>query len=179
MLFMVVIVGNPGIGTALARRLVETGELRRWPPVARFGRGLAKGVEEYRVALTLLKVGWHKPFVLATALSAAMLLNKCLVGYVLVKGLGFEGTYVDVAARQSLQWLLIYFSPSPGGSGVAEATVPAFLEGIVPIGHVLEFTVLWRVLTSMLGAGLGGVAAVAAFTGRAKVAPSDAPPAAR
>ncbi len=175
---LAVIIGNPGLGSTLADRLVaagQGGDGRRHHFIASVGKKLARGVADYRAALETLRSGWHRPFVAATALSALMLLNKCAVGYVLAAGMGFQGSYVEVAARQSLQWLLIYFSPSPGGSGIAEATVPAFLSGIVPAGQMVEYALLWRLLTAYLGAAVGALTAARVLSSRSRTSPAATP----
>lgn len=172
-LLLALIVGNPGLGSALAGRLAargRRGETRRHRLMAAAGHGLERGVADYRAALDTLRAGWHRPLAAASLLSTLMLLNKCAVGYVLALGMGFEGGYVELAARQSLQWLLIYFSPSPGGSGIAEATVPAFLAGIVPAGRMVEYALLWRFFTAFVGAVVGAVVAITLFSGQRRAA---------
>ncbi len=174
---LAIIVGNPSLGSALADRMaaLEGRGGRGHRLVASLGDRLGRGVADYRAALETLRSGWHGPFIGATALSTLMLLNKCAVGYVLAAGMGFEGSYVDVAARQSLQWLLIYFSPSPGGSGIAEATVPAFLAGIVPGGRMVEYALLWRLLTAYLGAGVGALTAARVLSSPPRTGPDATP----
>jgi uncharacterized protein (TIRG00374 family) len=165
---VVVIVGNPRAGAGLARRLLAMGNGgggRLSRGLVRLGGMMERGVADYEAALAALRSGWYRPLTVATALSALMLLNKCAVGYLLAVGMGYDGSYVEVAARQSLQWLLIYFSPSPGGSGIAEATVPAFLGGIIPAGRIVEYTILWRGVTALFGAIVGGVVAASVLGG--------------
>lgn len=166
---------NPRAGGALAGSALSVGA--RFP--GRFGRllrrlgvALDRGVADYRAALTALRSGWKMPLAVSLATSAVMLLNKCAIGFLVAAGLGFQGGYLDVAARQIPQLLLVYFSPSPGGSGVAEASVPVFLAGVVPAGRGVEFALLWRVLTSYLGVLIGALAAVTVFS---RTRPSSQP----
>lgn len=165
-ILVVVAVMNPVFGARLARGLERRGEHRGGRTgrlLARGGRALARGVSEYRAALHVLRSDWHRPMVGSVALSSVMLLNKCLIGYLLAVNMGYVGPYAEVAARQSIQWLLIYFSPSPGGSGLAEATVPAFLAGIVAPGRIVEYTIQWRLVTGFIGPGLGALATLRLF----------------
>lgn len=172
-----VAVWNPHVGAAAARKISQAGARRRGRLarlLSRAGAILERGVSDYRTALGSLRSGWHRPMLASVALSCVMLLNKCLVGYLLARGMGYGGGYIDVAARQSIQWLLIYFSPSPGGSGLAEATVPAFLSGIVPPQRVLEFTVLWRLVTGFVGPALGAVVTLRILRSRPSARPTAA-----
>ncbi len=166
MALVVLAVGNPRLGHALSARVSGwgsrgSGALRA--VATRIGSALEKGVSDYESALSTLVSDWHRPMFLSLALSSVMVLNKCLIGFLLAAAMGYTGGFAEVAARQSIQWLLIYFSPSPGGSGLAEATVPAFLSGIVPPGSVVEYTILWRLITGFIGPALGAVATVRIF----------------
>ena len=179
MALVVIAVGNPRLGFALATRITRLGAngSRGLAGMARrVGAALEKGVRDYQAALITLRSDWQHPMVLSLGLSSLMVLNKCLIGYLLAAAMGYGGTYAEVAARQSIQWLLIYFSPSPGGSGLAEATIPAFLAGIVPAGSVVEYTVLWRVITGFVGPALGAVATLR-LLGRRRAAREVQPPA--
>lgn len=166
---LAVAVLNPRAGGALATRALSLGS--RFPGrfgrlLGRLGAALERGVADYRAALETARSGWKLPLAVSLVASAVMLLNKCAIGFLVAAGLGFDGGYLEVAARQAPQLLLIYFSPSPGGSGIAEASVPVFLAGVVPEGRWMEFALLWRVLTSYVGVAVGALVAVAVFTSR-------------
>jgi uncharacterized membrane protein YbhN (UPF0104 family) len=65
-------------------------------------------------------------------------------------------------ARQLSLWTVMMISPTPGSSGLAEFALPAFLEGVLPLGMTLAMwtalVLLWRMLTShlylLVGAGV-------------------------
>ncbi len=164
---------NPRVGELLACWLFAAG--RRLG--GRVGRGavrlaerLGRGAAEYRAALRAARDGWQVPFAGSLGISVAMLLNKCAIAFLVAAGLGSAAGYVDVAARHALQSLFLYFSPSPGQSGLAEASVPAFMAGVLPEGRWLEFTVLWRALSSYVGVAIGAAAAIYLF-GRRRAGP--------
>jgi uncharacterized membrane protein YbhN (UPF0104 family) len=74
--------------------------------------------------------------------------------------------YLGVVARQAVQISLLYFSPTPGGSGVAEASVPMFMAGVLSESHWTAFALVWRAVTSYLGVAVGAVAALVTFVPR-------------
>jgi uncharacterized membrane protein YbhN (UPF0104 family) len=142
----------------------------------RGGAALARGVDDYAAAAESARSGWRRTLAAGVALSGAMLVNRSAIGLLLMLALGIDGHHVEVIARQAVQALLLYFSPSPGGSGIAEASVPLFMGDIVPEGRWTEFALLWRGVTSYLGVAAGAVAAAIAFGPRGTPAPRLAGP---
>lgn len=75
-----------------------------------------------------------------------------------------EGSPVEVGGEEAvsgraplLQFSLIYVSPTPGGSGVAEFATLGFMAGLVPLGAMAAFTILWRAATGYLPIAAGGL----------------------
>jgi hypothetical protein len=124
---------------------------------------LARGVEDYRSALRAARDGWKAPVAGSFGVSLLMLVNKCAIAFLVAAGLGSAAGYLDVAARHTLQSVFLYFSPSPGQSGLAEASVPAFMAGVLPDGRWLEFAVLWRAVSSYVGVSIGAAVAIHLF----------------
>jgi hypothetical protein len=118
---------------------------------------------DYRTAIDALRSDWKRPLAAGLALSVCMVLVKCAIGFIVATGLGYQGGFVEVAARQGLQLFVLYFSPTPGGSGIAEASVPVFMSGVVPEDRWMEFALLWRAMTSYAGVAIGALAAAIAF----------------
>ena len=50
---------------------------------------------------------------------------------------------------------LIYFAPTPGGSGLAEGISLSFMSGIVSVGFAPYYNLLWRFTTLYLPAIVG------------------------
>lgn len=61
-------------------------------------------------------------------------------------GLGVEVDWVTVLGRMILLNLILYFAPTPGGSGVAEGGFVYLFEGFLPSGTVGVLAVAWRTL---------------------------------
>jgi uncharacterized protein (TIRG00374 family) len=71
-------------------------------------------------------------------------LNKYCLQYVILLGLGVNASLVQVISIQVLIQFMIYFAPSPGGSGFAELAVSVLFGKIVPNALLPIFTLLQR-----------------------------------
>ena len=91
----------------------------------------------------------------AVLLSAPTFGNRLLAGYVVLRALNIEAHFVDVLLLQTLITFLIYFAPTPGGSGLAEILGAALMSIYVPRELIPTYTVLWRFTTSYLTVGVG------------------------
>ena len=88
-------------------------------------------------------------------LSAAAHANKLVAGFVVLKMLGIHVNFVDVVLLQTLITFLLYFAPTPGGSGLAELISAAVMSIYVPRELTPSYILLWRVLISYLTVGFG------------------------
>ena len=78
-------------------------------------------------------------------------------------GLQFPFDLVQVLGRMYLLNLVLYFSPTPGGSGIAEAGFLVLFAQLVPSGTVGILAVLWRFATEYLPFLLGACVTLRAF----------------
>ncbi len=78
-------------------------------------------------------------------------------------GMGFDFNLLQVMGRMVLINLVLYFSPTPGGSGIAEAGFVMLFTGIVPEGLEGIMAVLWRFTAEYLPFILGAVVTIRAF----------------
>jgi len=65
---------------------------------------------------------------LAIVISAPSHANKLLAGYVTMRILGIPADFTDILLLQTLISFLLYFAPTPGGSGLAELTSAAVMS---------------------------------------------------
>ena len=77
--------------------------------------------------------------------------------------LQFPFDLVQVLGRMYLLNLVLYFSPTPGGSGIAEAGFVALFNSLVPSGTVGILAVLWRFTAEYLPFILGAFITLRAF----------------
>ena len=133
----------PRIGPRLRRsRRVE----RLEQAVADFAAAVRQGGREQRgrIALGML-------------LSALIYLNKFFVAYVVLRGMGTEPRVWDVLYLQELQYLVLYFAPTPGASGVAELTAERIMRPLVSAALFTPYVILWRFFSLYVPMLLGAV----------------------
>ena len=100
----------------------------------------------------------EKPTLLLNFLLTTLLFsNKCVIAFVILKGMGFNPDFLHVFAIQLLLLFIIYFSPTPGASIVAEAGATVFMANIIPRHMLPVFTLLWRFFTTYFGVVSGGI----------------------
>ena len=78
-------------------------------------------------------------------------------------GLNIEFDLLQVMGRMVLINLVLYFSPTPGGSGIAEAGFVMLFANILPGGLEGILAVLWRFTAEYLPFMLGAVVTIRAF----------------
>jgi hypothetical protein len=89
-------------------------------------------------------------------LSFAFILSRCLMGFLCLRFLGIEApTLGQVLEIQLALIFLIYFAPTPGGSGLAEGASLSVMAHLVPIGFVPFYNLLWRFSTLFIPACVG------------------------
>lgn len=91
----------------------------------------------------------------AVVLSAAAHANKLVSGYVVLRMLGIHAPFVDVLLLQTLITFLLYFAPTPGGSGLAEILSAAVMSIYVPRELTPSYILLWRIVVCYLTVGFG------------------------
>ncbi|MGH7530135.1 MAG: lysylphosphatidylglycerol synthase transmembrane domain-containing protein [Gemmatimonadales bacterium] len=74
--------------------------------------------------------------------------NKLLAGYVTLRALGVPANFYDILLIQTLIAFLLYFAPTPGGSGLAELLSAAVMSIYVPRELTPSYTLIWRFVNS-------------------------------
>ncbi len=69
--------------------------------------------------------------------------------------LGYGFDYWLVIGRMVITTFVMYFSPTPGASGIAEGVFGYFFRDVVTASHLVLVTVAWRALTIYLGMLIG------------------------
>lgn len=85
----------------------------------------------------------------------------CVPAY--FSGIDFDFNLVQVMCRMVLLNLVLYFSPTPGGSGVAEAGFVVLFNGILPEGLEGIMAVLWRFTAEYVPFLIGGFFCIRSF----------------
>lgn len=117
---------------------------------------------EFKEALFLLKknpLGVLRAFIE----SGISLLSLYAVVPVFFEGFGLNVPVNLTMGRMVLLNLILYFSPTPGGSGIAEGGFLMFFSNILPTGTVGIMAVLWRLFCEYIPFLLGGIITIRAF----------------
>jgi uncharacterized protein (TIRG00374 family) len=135
------------------------GKERTGSPVDRMGRWEGKFVDliyAYKENVRqFLRLG-RTNFAGVCLLSFTFLLSRCLMGFLCLRFLGIEApTLGQVFEIQLALIFLIYFAPTPGGSGLAEGASLSLMAHLVPIGFVPFYNLLWRFSTLFIPACVG------------------------
>jgi uncharacterized protein (TIRG00374 family) len=83
-------------------------------------------------------------FPLSLLITTLLYLNKYCMQYVILLGLSIHSQLLQVISIQILIQFMIYFAPSPGGSGFAEASIAVLFSRIIPAAILPVFTLLQR-----------------------------------
>jgi len=139
----------PSRARAVLHAVMDFLERRGGAKMAARLAGLREGVDRMQecVVQFLTPLGWLAMLggVLTSALAHA---NKLLAAFVVLRALGLEANLVDVLLVQTTISFLLYFAPTPGGAGAAEALSAALMGLYVPRALVPVYTVLWRCTVS-------------------------------
>jgi uncharacterized protein (TIRG00374 family) len=135
------------------------GKARTGPPIDRMGPLARKVVDliytyrdEVRRFITLGRTN----FALVCLLSFTFIFSRALMGFLCLRFLGIQQyTIGHILEVQLALIFLIYFAPTPGGSGLAEGTSLFIMAHIVPMGFAPHYNLLWRFSTLYLPACVG------------------------
>jgi len=147
-LLMLMAIVAPGLVKRFLQRLVERMG-RRSPRMAERMEMLSAGVDHAHDCM----VAFGSPrglltLLLAIVISAPSHANKLLAGYVTLRVLGIPANFTDILLLQTLISFLLYFAPTPGGSGLAELTSAAVMSIYVPRELTPSYTLIWRFINS-------------------------------
>ncbi|MFW5824374.1 MAG: lysylphosphatidylglycerol synthase transmembrane domain-containing protein [Marinobacter sp.] len=75
--------------------------------------------------------------------------------WLLITGLGYDISWLNSLGLLVVTTLIMYFSPTPGASGISEGVFGAFFRDIVGGNHLTLVIVAWRAVTIYLGMLIG------------------------
>jgi len=157
-ILMIALFVFPGAIRVLARRLVAWLESHDSPRLAHRIEDLRAGVDRSHECLVAFfrGRGWGALFA-GVLLSPLAFANRLVAGYVVLRMLNIEAHFVDVVLLQTVITFLLYFAPTPGGSGLAEVLSAAVMSIYVPRELTPSYILLWRILVSYLTVGFGSI----------------------
>jgi uncharacterized protein (TIRG00374 family) len=153
---MVLLIVFPGVARRIARRLVSLFEKRGNQKLAERIESLRVGIDRAHESLVgFFRVSGWMSLAGGAALTGLAFANRLLAGYVVLRMLGIHAPFVDVLLLQTFIVFLLYFAPTPGGSGVAELLSAAVMSIYVPRELTPSYILLWRIVVSYLTVGFG------------------------
>ncbi|MEW5804593.1 MAG: flippase-like domain-containing protein [bacterium] len=101
---------------------------------------------------------YKKKILLGTVILTTISLGTSyLIAYTVLEGLNYHLPVLQVVMVQFILYFLLYFTPTPGGTGVAEGGCYLIFSCSVP-NHLLGiFIILWRFFTIYIWVVLGGL----------------------
>jgi glycosyltransferase 2 family protein len=147
-LLMLAAVISPGVVKRLLQRVA--GRIgRRNPRAGERMQKLSGGLD--RAHDCMVAFGTRRGLItllLAIVISGPSHANKLLAGYVTLRIIGIHEPFVEILLLQILISFLLYFAPTPGGSGLAELTSAAVMSIYVPRELTPSYTLIWRFINS-------------------------------
>ncbi len=123
--------------------------LATWPLLKKFAPKLQKLGLEFELAATELRQqNWryHLQVILCAvgAWTSKFLMINCLIISIVPSTPIDGGTQAFIYARLVAMFVIMAFSPTPGGAGLAEIALAGFIADYVPAGIGLVIALLWR-----------------------------------
>ena len=124
--------------------------LTRLPIIRRWKKSLTKlahGLEQSSHEIKSRPLNFHLTAFLATAVawSCRFLVLICIIqGVTLI--LTSVGEIIPLYARLESMYLIMAFSPTPGGAGLAEIMFYGFLSDYIPKGIAIVIALMWRMI---------------------------------
>lgn len=144
-LAMVLMIGFPGATRRLF--IAAIGWLERWHSdrVVRRVEAMRAGVDRLHdcVVAYFRGSGWLA-IVVGVLTSGLAHANRLAAGYFAMRALNIQANFVDVLIVQTTITFLLYFTPTPGGAGAAEALSAALMSVYIADELLPAYTIIWR-----------------------------------
>ncbi len=140
----------------------------------RWRRRVGTGVRRFSRGFALYLPGKWYHLAGSIFFTALFLLSLFSFPALLFTALGYDFAYWLVLGRMILTTLVMYFSPTPGASGIAEGVFGQFFSDVVTPGHLVLVTLAWRAVTIYSGMLLGLLTAQGEL-GKNRTAPEKTP----
>lgn len=92
---------------------------------------------------------------LSVLFTALFLLSLFSFPWLIITGLDYDVSWLNTLGLLVVTTFIMYFSPTPGASGISEGVFGSFFSGILGGNHLVLVTVAWRVVTIYLGMVIG------------------------
>lgn len=117
---------------------------------------ICEGMLNYRGASLFMWRHGKLAMILGFVFTCLFFATRFIIPYFIVRGLGMSADVVAIMYIQLLITLITYFSPTPGGSGLAEMSSLVLMASFVGGPMAPLYTVLWRFCTLYVNVFIGG-----------------------
>lgn len=117
-------------------------------------QGLDK-LAEYRTKYLGLMIRKPQLMLQSFLLTVILYFNKYALAYIFILGFGLKVSFWPVIGVMAVIYLLLYFAPSPGGSGIAEVSLTLLLTPLIGSEAAATITLLHRSFLVFIPALLG------------------------
>ncbi len=118
---------------------------------------ICEGLLNYRGASIFMCRHGKAAMLLGFFFTCLFFATRFIIPYFIVRGLGMDANLFVVMYIQLLITLITYFSPTPGGSGLAEISSLVLMGAFVTDALAPLYTVLWRLCSLYVNVFIGGV----------------------
>ncbi len=152
--------GFAGVGTlviilAAAPRLPRLLLLRLFGRTPRVRR-ILKVLQELHGSLIIYGRKGKLALALAVLSNGLQFGSRFVLGWVILRGFGVDAGFWNVVTLHILLQFLLYFMPTPSGSGVGEMLAPALMSPFLEERLLVAYTAVWRFFLNYLTILLGG-----------------------
>lgn len=122
------------------------------------------GLDQYSECMSIYAKARKRTLVVAFIITLASIAVLCAVAPLILAGLRIDQDISQVFLVQFILNFIVYFSPTPGGSGIAEFSSYWMMTSVTDGQDLMEiFTLVWRFFTNFIGVGLGGLIVLTLF----------------
>jgi len=93
---------------------------------------------------------------LATMSGVLQFGGRFVLGWAVLRGFGIDVGFWNIVVLHIMLQFLLYFMPTPGGSGVAEILAPAVMSPFMPESLLVAYTAVWRLFLTYVTVLVGG-----------------------
>lgn len=162
--FIMVSVVRPGwikyISSGFLVKIRRSSFIVRRRLLIKMARRINAEIDAYNDNIKLFLSAGKYWFILSIIIALIHLCVYLSIMPVLILAAGFEVEFFQCVMVEALLLFLLYFVPTPGGSGAAEGGAAAVFALFVPWNLAGVLAVVWRVLSEYTGVVLGTIIAV-------------------
>ena len=123
-------------------------------------------IDNYHDLMTGFFLRGKAIFFAGLLLTLLIYVNKFLIGWVVLRGLGLHADVWHVLYLQIIPLLIFYFSPTPGSSGLAEVSTMAAMAPVLPKSYSAAYVLVWRFFTLLINMIVGAGVVMGYLSGK-------------